>query len=258
MPAANRTIAARPNWRWQPLADPLRPHALVTGAAQGIGRAVAERLAALGWHVVAADRDGEALGWATGRHDVTAAMLDITDAEAVARVFDAFPVPDVVVNCAGIAAQLLPLKQIDRAAFERMLRVNTGGTFVVAREAARRMQGGAIVNIASRGYLGGAGAAHYVASKAAVVGMTRAMAVELRWRGISVNAVAPGMVETRMIADFTPQMRDRLTALEPSGAALSPDVIAEAVAYLASPAGRSLNGQVLLVDGGKSLGVFPC
>lgn len=237
----------------------MRPHALVTGGAQGIGRAIAEMLAVQGWQVVAADKDAAALGWVTDHADtVTGAVIDVTDAHDITRVLDAMSAPDVVVNCAGIAAQLLPLHQIERAAFEWMLRVNTGGTFLVAREAARRMQGGAIINIASRGYLGGAGAAHYVASKAAVVGMTRAMAVELRWRGISVNAVAPGMVDTRMIADFTPEMRERLTRLEPSGTALQPDTIAGAVGYLASPAGRALSGQVLLVDGGKSLGVYPC
>ena len=233
------------------------PHALVTGGAQGIGRAVAEMLAARGWSVTAADRDAAALA-AVEADGIAPAVLDVTDSAAVAALVDRLPPLDVVVNCAGIAAELLPLKDIPREAFERMLRVNLGGTFILAREAARRMERGAIINIASRGYLGGAGAAHYVASKAAVVGLTRALAVELRWRGISVNAVAPGMVETRMIDDFTPEMRARLSRLEPAGGPMPPATIAEAVAYLASAAGRMVNGQVLLVDGGKSLGVAPC
>ena len=235
----------------------MRPHALVTGGAQGIGRAVAETLAARGWSVTAADRDAAALA-AVEAGDIAPAVLDVTDSAAVAALVDRLPPLDVVVNCAGIAAELLPLKDIPRAAFEHMLRVNLGGTFILAREAARRMERGAIITIASRGYLGGAGAAHYVASKAAVVGLTRALAVELRWRGISVNAVAPGMVETRMIADFTPEMRTRLSRLDPAGGPMPPSGIAEAVAYLASPEGRRVNGQVLLVDGGKSLGVAPC
>jgi 3-oxoacyl-[acyl-carrier protein] reductase len=233
------------------------PHALVTGGAQGIGRAVAETLAARGWSVTAADRDEAALA-RVGGEGIAAAALDVTDSAAVAALVDRLPPLDVVVNCAGIAAELLPLKDIPREAFERMLRVNLGGTFILAREAARRMERGAIITIASRGYLGGAGAAHYVASKAAVVGLTRALAVELRWRGISVNAVAPGMVDTRMIADFTPEMRARLSRLDPEGGPMPPAAIAEAVAYLASPEGRRVNGQVLLVDGGKSLGVAPC
>jgi 3-oxoacyl-[acyl-carrier protein] reductase len=234
-------------------------HALVTGGAQGIGRAIAETLAAGGWTVTAADRDTAALARAEREwRDVSGVELDVTSTEAIAELVDRLPPLDVVVNCAGIAAELLPLRSIGRADFERMLRVNVGGTLRVAREAARRMQGGAIINIASRGYLGGAGAAHYVASKTAVVGLTRALAVELRWRGISVNAVAPGMVETRMIADFTPEMRAKLARLEPSGGPMPPAIIADAVAFLASPAGRHLAGQILLVDGGKSLGVAPC
>lgn len=237
----------------------MRPHALVTGGAQGIGRAVAELLAGQGWDVTAADLDEAALRRASGQwNDISPAVLDVTASAQVAALVDRLPPLDVVVNCAGIAAELLPLKDISRAAFERMLRVNVGGTFLLAREAARRMEGGAIVAIASRGYLGGAGGAHYVASKAAVVGMVRSLAVELRWRGISVNAVAPGMVETRMIDDFTSEMRARLARLEPGGGPMPPATIAGAVAYLASAAGRAVNGQVLLVDGGKSLGVAPC
>lgn len=235
----------------------MRPHALVTGGAQGIGRAVAETLAARGWSVTAADRDEAALR-AVGGQGIQAALLDVTDSATVAALIGRLPPLDVVVNCAGIAAELLPLKDIPRESFERVLRVNLGGTFILAREAARRMEHGAIITIASRGYLGGAGAAHYVASKAAVVGLTRALAVELRWRGISVNAVAPGMVATRMIEDFTPEMRARLSRLDPEGGPMPPAAIAEAVAYLASPEGRRVNGQVLLVDGGKSLGVAPC
>ncbi|WP_439547342.1 SDR family NAD(P)-dependent oxidoreductase [Sandarakinorhabdus sp.] len=237
----------------------MQPQALVTGGAQGIGRAVAELLAQGGWHVTAADIDAAALTAASAQWSgIDCAALDVTSSAQVAAVLDGLPALDVVVNCAGIAAELLPLHQISRSAFEQMLRVNVGGTFILAREAARRMHKGAIINIASRGYLGGAGAAHYVASKAAVVGMTRSLAVELRWRGITVNAVAPGMVETRMIAQFTPDMRARLNRLEPAGGAMPPAAIAHAVAYLASPAGRSMTGQVLLVDGGKSLGVAPC
>jgi 3-oxoacyl-[acyl-carrier protein] reductase len=161
---------------------------------------------------------------------------------------------DVVVNNAAIPADMLPFADLTPEHFARALRINVQGSFIVAQEAARRMEVGAIINIASRGYLGGIGGAHYVASKAAVVGMTRAMAAELRWRGISVNAVAPGMVETRMIDGFSPAMRQKLTEMEPAGRPLHPAVIAGAVAYLASPAGRSMTGQILLVDGGKTIG----
>jgi 3-oxoacyl-[acyl-carrier protein] reductase len=236
--------------------------AIVTGGARGIGNAIARMLAAQGWSVTMFDRDAAEVAAAAAQaasegFDMAGRAVDITDRAAVAEAIADIDKLDLIVNNAGIAAELLPFAQLGRADFDRMLRVNVHGSFVVAQEAARRMAGGAIVNIASRGYLGGAGAAHYVASKTAVVAMTRAMAVELRWRKIAVNAVAPGMVETRMIADFTDAMRAQLTALEPSGAALAPRSIASAVAYLASEDGRKLNGQVILVDGGKSLGVEP-
>ena len=227
--------------------------ALVTGGARGIGAAIANTLSAAGWLVIAADIDADAV--AEAGPAIQGAVLDVTDRSQVAALLDAHGPFDVVVNNAAIAADMLPFAQLTADHFRRALRINVMGSFIVAQEAARRMAGGAIVNIASRGYLGGIGGAHYVASKAAVVGMTRAMAVELRWRGISVNAVAPGMVETRMIDGFSPAMREKLTEMEPSGGPLDPTVIAGTVAFLASPAGRSMTGQVLLVDGGKTIGV---
>lgn len=236
--------------------------ALVTGAARGIGAATAEALARAGWQVLAADIDAQAVAgadaaWRAEGRAITGVRLDVTDRAAVAALLDAHGPVTLVVNNAAVPADMLPFAELTAQQFERALRINVLGSFIVGQEAARRMTGGAIVNIASRGYLGGIGGAHYVASKAAVVGLTRAMAVELRWRGIAVNAVAPGMVDTRMIEHFTPAMRARLTELEPSGAALDPQVIADTVVFLASPAGRAMSGQVLLVDGGKALGVAP-
>jgi 3-oxoacyl-[acyl-carrier protein] reductase len=239
-----------------------RPQAIVTGGARGIGNAIARMLAGQGWSVTAFDRDAAEVAEAAAEavrdgFDISGRAVDVTDRATVSNAMAGFDALDLVVNNAGIASELLPFAQLRRSDFDRMLRVNVQGSFVVAQEAARRMPGGAIVNIASRGYLGGAGAAHYVASKTAVVAMTRAMAIELRWRNIAVNAVAPGMVETRMIEDLTDAMRAQLTALEPSGSPLAPRSIASAVAYLASEDGRKLSGQVILVDGGKSLGVEP-
>lgn len=230
-------------------------HALVTGGARGIGRAIAGVLSAAGWHVTAADIDTSAAGDETPDLRIADVTLDVTDRAAVAALMEERGPFDVVVNNAAIPADMLPFAELTPGHFARALRINVMGSFIVAQEAARRMESGVIVNIASRGYLGGIGGAHYVASKAAVVGMTRAMAVELRWRGIAVNAVAPGMVETRMIEGFSPAMREKLTEMEPGGGPLDPAVIAGAVAYLASPAGRSMTGQILLVDGGKTIGV---
>ena len=235
--------------------------AIITGAARGIGLAIAQRLARDGFDVVATDRDVEALAGAVA--DATSAGLslralamDVTQRRAVKAVADAIGPVMVVVNNAGIAAPMIPFERLDLADLRRVVEVNAKGMFIVTQEMARRMQaGGRIINIASRGYLGGAGAGHYVASKAAVVGLTRAVAIELRWKGICCNAVAPGMVDTDMIADFTPQQMASLLKREPTGKAASPNAIANVVSFLASPAAANVNGQVIFADGGKTVGM---
>lgn len=235
--------------------------AVVTGAARGIGLAIAETLARDGLQVLATDRDGDLVQVEAARLRaqglaVQGAALDVQDRAAVAALFETLPAIDAVVNNAGIASTMLGFRELDTAQLRRMFGVNVLGSFIVAQEAVRRMpEGGRVVQIASRGYLGGMGAAHYSASKAAVVGMVRAMAIELRWRGITVNAVAPGMVDTRMLDGYTPEMRRALEKREPAGAAASPQTIADAVSFLVSPRAAMCQGQVLFVDGGKSLGM---
>lgn len=235
--------------------------ALVTGAARGIGLAIATLLAQQGYRTVATDIDGSVVEQEAARLradglDVTGCRLDIRDRRAVAALCDSLGAVNVLVNNAGIASRLVAFDALGADELAAMLALNAGGTFIVAQECARRMKvGGSIINIASRGYLGGAGASHYVASKAAVVGLTRSMAIELRWQGIRVNAVAPGMVDTRMIADLAPDTRRSLVQREPSGGPADPREIAEAVAFLASDRARFVSGQVMFVDGGKSLGM---
>ncbi len=236
--------------------------ALVTGAAQGIGRAIVERLAADGYDVLALDADAPQLAksqadWRSAGLPVSSHVVDCRDRAAVARVLDAAGRLDVAVNNAGVSGALDPIPRIARDACRKVMEINLVGAFRVAQEAVRRMgPGGRIVNVASRGYLGGAGGAHYVASKAGVVALTRAMAIELRWRGIRVNAVAPGMVGTRLLDDFG-DMLGPLKRLEPSGDAARPADIAALVAVLAGPDAAFVNGQVLLADGGKALGLPP-
>ena len=235
------------------------PVAFVTGAAQGIGLATAERLAHDGFRVVAMDRNGERLNVAVdllvaGGLDVLAAAVDICDRAAVTAVLDAQPRVDVMVCAAGIYndARFLDLTE---DAFRAMLEVNVIGTFIPAQEAARRMQaGGRIVTISSRGALGGTRFAHYVASKAAVIGLTRAMAMELRERQIAVNSVAPGFTDTPMTRSAPAEMFAAWEQLEPGGKAATPDLIANAIAFFAAPSTQFITGQTLFVDGGKSLG----
>jgi 3-oxoacyl-[acyl-carrier protein] reductase len=236
-----------------------REIAFVTGAAQGIGLAVANRLASDGFRVVAIDRAGERLadevaGLCSGGLDVIAAVGDVCDRASIVAILESQAQVDVMVCAAGIYndAKLLDLSE---EVFRQMLDVNVIGTFIPAQEAARRMAaGGRIVTISSRGALGGTRFAHYVASKAAVIGLTRAMAMELRPSGIAVNSVAPGFTDTPMTRSAPVEMFTAWEALEPSGKAASPAEIANAVAFFAAPTTTFITGQTLFVDGGKSLG----
>lgn len=233
--------------------------AFVTGAAQGIGRATVERLARDGWRVIAMDRQADRLEQAMSALlgqglNVGTAPCDVCDRAAVRSALDSEPRIDAMVCAAGIYNDA-PLLELTDAAFRQMLEVNVMGTFIPAQEAARRMQaGGRIVTISSRGALGGTRFAHYVTSKSAVIGLTRAMAMELRARQIAVNSVAPGFTDTPMTRSAPPEMFAAWEQLEPGGKAASPDVIADAIAFLASPSTRFITGQTLFVDGGKSLG----
>jgi len=235
------------------------PIAFVTGAAQGIGLATAARLARDGFKVVAMDRNAERLQASVAELlaqglRVEAAVVDICQRADVVKALDAQPRVDAMVCAAGIYndARLLDLTE---DAFRQMLEVNVIGTFLPAQEAARRMQaGGRIVTVSSRGALGGTRFAHYVASKAAVIGLTRAMAMELRDRQIAVNSVAPGFTDTPMTRSAPAEMFSAWENLEPGGKAATPDVIANAIAFLAAPGTQFITGQTLFVDGGKSLG----
>lgn len=236
-----------------------KPVALVTGAGAGIGAAIAERLAADGCKVCVADRAAEAAETAASSiraagGDAFAEILDITDEAAQERLLQRIGPLDVLVNNAGIfdVKDFFDLTADD---FRRMYEINTVAMFTLSRRAAQRMPKGArIVNIASRAMLGARHYAHYVASKAAVVGLTRAMALELAPRGISVNAIAPGVIETQMLKARSDTNLDGLRALQPLGRLGTPEDIARAVAFLAAAEADFITGQVLLVDGGRSLG----
>lgn len=234
--------------------------ALVTGAARGIGLATARRLAADGFRVVMTDIDREGvedaastivkdgLGAAEGR------QLDVRDEAACEALIASLPRIDALINNAGIF-EVKKTEDLTTDDFRRMNEINVIGLFVLARACARRMtSSGRIVNLASRAYLGAIDYAHYVASKAAVVGITRALALELAPRGILVNAVAPGVIDTPILAAWSDEARAKLASVQPVGRIGRPEDIAAMISFLASPQTEFITGQTILVDGGRSLG----
>lgn len=236
--------------------------ALVTGGTGGMGRVIAARLAADGFDIAVAYAGSVDLADATvgeikgnGRRGAAFAA-DIADEEAVSAVFDAvderFGHLDVVVHTAGINRPAA-LTALDLAEFDEIHRVNVRGTFVVCQQAARRVrEGGSIVNVSSSMVrVAPESLSAYAASKAAVDTLTRILAKELRGRDITVNAVAPGPTATEaFLHSTTAEEQEQLAALPPLGRLGTPGDIAGVVSFLAGPAGRWVNGQVLYANGG--------
>lgn len=236
--------------------------AVVTGASRGIGAAVAERLARDGFTVVVNYAGSQAPAEALVRKieaaggRALAAQGDVANPDAVKRMFDgaeaAFGGVDVLVNNAGIMS-LAPLAQSDDALFDRHVAVNLKGSFNTMREAARRLRdGGRIVNFSSSvvGLLQPTYGV-YAATKAAIEAMTSVLAKEMRGRGITVNAIAPGPTATNLFLDGkSPELVERLAKLAPLERLGQPEDIAAAVAFLAGPDGAWINGQTLRANGG--------
>ena len=237
---------------------------MVTGGSRGIGRAICLALARPGDVVVFNhyDPDEQAA-------EETLAMLadkgvtalgrkfDVSDPEAVQAFIDetvsAHGRLDNLVNNAGITMDALMVR-MSLESFERVLRVNLVGTFVCTQAAAKVMmkqRSGSIVNVASvAGQIGNVGQANYSASKAGVMGLTKTAAKELARRGVRVNAVAPGFIETDMTAAVPEKQAEVMKSVIPLGRPGQPEDVADVVAFLCSEAARYLTGQVLSVGGG--------
>ncbi len=241
--------------------------AIVTGAAGGIGRATAIRLADAGASVVLVDLVAEPLDavadevTALGSRAVTL-VGDVTDDElapaAVKLALDTFHRLDILINNAGMGSEQVPTWQIDPAVWRRDLDVNLTSQFVMARAAVPVMMEaryGRIINVASAaGMEGHAMAGGYAAAKAGVVAMTKTMGKELAKHGVIVNAIAPALINSRMLHEpwFTDEVRNALLSRIPMGRVGEPEEVAELIAYLASPAVTFTTGHVFDLSGGRA------
>jgi 3-oxoacyl-[acyl-carrier protein] reductase len=236
--------------------------AIVTGASKGIGAAIARRLARDGVAVIVnyargrAEAEELARVIAAGGGKAIAVQADISDPTGIAALFDAgetaFGGVDILVNNAGIM-KLSPIAQTDDAAFDTQVATNLGGVFRGMREGARRLRdGGRIINFSSSVvglYQPGYGV--YAATKAAVEAMTHVLAKELGQRRITVNAVAPGPVETALFMDGKSEAQiEAIGKMIPLGRLGQPDDIAGVVSFLSGPDGFWVNGQVIRANGG--------
>jgi 3-oxoacyl-[acyl-carrier protein] reductase len=240
--------------------------AIVTGGARGIGRAIVEKLALLGADVVIADmlvelaqQSADEISQMT-HTKLIALKVNVADGkssyEMIDQTMNQFGRVDILVNNAGITRDMLILR-MEEADWDAVLDVNLKGVFNCSKATIRPMMKqryGRIVNISSvSGQAGQAGQTNYSASKAGVIGFTKALAREVASRQITVNAVAPGFIPTSLTNDLSEELKKSILAATPAGRMGKPEEIAAAVAFLASEEASYITGQVLAVDGGMAM-----
>ncbi len=239
---------------------------IVTGGGRGIGRAVAVRLAEEGVNLAISYRSNDRAAEETAERVREAGVKcelfkgDVSSPEDVEALFkgvsDAFGRVDILVNNAGITRDNLMMRMKEEE-FDEVLRTNLKGTYLCTRAALRpmiRARWGRIVNVSSVvGLVGNAGQANYAASKAGIIGFTKSVAREVAQRGITVNAVAPGYVETELTGSLPENVKEQIRSQVPAGRFGEPEEVAEVVAFLAAEEAGYVTGQTIAVDGGMTM-----